>query len=87
MQLVALVATGLFLFATGPVFLAIVNEYKTKHNSFINAVFMTTTFLIGAVMVMLLGLLGDLLNLELSYKIVGALAFLSVPVVLTMPKD
>jgi hypothetical protein len=48
---------------------------------------MTTTFLIGAVMVMLLGLLGDLLNLELSYKIVGALAFLSVPVVLTMPKD
>lgn len=87
LQLIALVATGLFLFATGPVFLAIVNEYKTKHNSFVNAVFMTTTFLIGAVMVMLVGFLGDLLNLELTYKIVGALAFLSVPVVLSMPKD
>lgn len=86
LQIVALIATGLFLFATGPVFLAIVNEYKTAHNNFVNAVFMTTTFLIGAVMVMLVGIMGDYLSLELTYKIVGAVAFLSVPVVLAMPR-
>ncbi|MBS2213840.1 MFS transporter [Carboxylicivirga mesophila] len=86
LQILALIATGLFLFATGPVFLAIVNEYKTEHNSFVNAVFMTTTFLIGAVMVLLVGLMGDYLSLELTYKIVGAFAFLSVPVVLFLPK-
>jgi len=85
LQIGALIATGLFLFATGPVFLAIVNEIKTKHTSFINAVFMTTTFLIGAIMVMLVGFLGDYLSLELTYKIVGFVAFLSVPVVLRMP--
>ncbi|MBK3517782.1 MFS transporter [Carboxylicivirga marina] len=86
LQILALIATGLFLFASGPVFLAIVNEYKTAHNNFVNALFMTTTFLIGAIMVMVVGLMGDYFSLELTYKIVGAFAFLSVPVVLTMKK-
>ncbi|WP_430810193.1 MULTISPECIES: MFS transporter [unclassified Carboxylicivirga] len=86
LQIVMLIITGLFVFSTGPVFLAIVNEYKTQHNNFVNAVYMSTTFLIGAVMVMLVGLMGDYLSLELTYKIAGALAFLSVPVVLRMPK-
>ncbi len=86
LQIMALIATGLFLFATGPVFLAIVNEYKTEYSNFVNAVFMTSTFLIGAVMVLLVGLMGDYLSLELTYKIVGAFALLSVPVVLKMPK-
>lgn len=87
MQMIVLVLTGLFLFATGPVFLAIVNEYKTKHHSFVNAVFMTTTFLIGAVMVLLVGIMGDYLSLETTYKIVGAFAFLSVPFAFRIPKD
>ncbi|TRX66497.1 MFS transporter [Carboxylicivirga sp. M1479] len=86
LQILALIASGLFLFATGPVFLAIVNEYKTKHSSFVNAVFMTTTFLIGAIMVMVVGLMGDYLTLETTYIVVGAFAFLSVPVVLRMSK-
>lgn len=86
LQIMALISTGLFVFATGPVFLAIVNEYKTAHNNFVNAVFMTTTFLIGAVMVMVVGIMGDYLSLELTYKIVGAVALLSVPVVLKMPR-
>lgn len=86
LQMMALITTGLFLFATGPVFLAIVNEYKTRHNNFVNSLFMTTTFLIGAVMVMLVGLMGDYLSLEVTYKIVGLMAFLSVPVVMNMKK-
>jgi FSR family fosmidomycin resistance protein-like MFS transporter len=87
LQTIMLILTGLFLFATGPVFLAIVNEYKTEHHNFVNAMFMTTTFLIGAVMVMVVGLLGDYLNLELTYKIVGALAFLSVPFAFRIPSN
>ncbi len=85
-QMVALIACGLFLFATGPVFLAVVNEYKTKHNNFVNAVFMTTTFLIGALMVLLVGVLGDLLSLETTYRIVGLMAFISVPFAFRIPK-
>lgn len=86
LQMVVLVICGLFLFATGPVFLAIVNEYKTEHNNFVNAVFMTTTFLIGALMVLLVGILGDLLSLETTYRIVGLMAFLSIPFAFRIPK-
>jgi len=87
LQIVILIITGLFLFATGPVFLAIVNEYKTAHHNFVNAVFMTTTFLIGALMVLLVGIMGDFLSLEATYKIVGAVAFLSVPFAFKIPKN
>jgi len=85
LQMVVLVLTGLFLFATGPLFLAIVNEYKTEHHNFVNAVFMTTTFLIGALMVMLVGFAGDWLGLELTYQIVGFMALLSVPFAFKIP--
>jgi len=87
LQIIVLILTGLFLFATGPVFLAIVNEYKTEHHNFVNAVFMTTTFLIGALMVMLVGVMGDYLSLETTYKLVGAFAFLSVPFAFKIPKN
>jgi len=85
LQMVVLVLTGLFLFATGPLFLAIVNEYKTEHHNFVNAVFMTTTFLIGALMVMLVGFAGDWLGLEMTYRIVGVMALISVPFAFKIP--
>ena len=80
-----LILTGLFLFATGPLFLAIVNEYKTEHHNFVNAVFMTTTFLIGALMVMVVGFVGDWLGLELTYRMVGIMALLSIPFAFKIP--
>jgi len=86
LQMVFLVLCGLFLFATGPVFLAIVNEYKTEHSNFVNAVFMTTTFLIGATMVLLVGMLGDIFSLETTYHIVGLFAFLAIPFSLRIPR-
>ena len=86
LQMVFLVLCGLFLFATGPVFLAIVNEYKTEHSNFVNAVFMTTTFLIGATMVLLVGMLGDFFSLETTYHIVGMFAFLAIPFSFRIPR-
>jgi len=85
LQMIILILVGLFLFATAPVFLAIVNEHKTEHSNFVNAVFMTTTFLIGAIMVMLVGLLGDYLSLETTYIIAGCGAFLSIPFAFKIP--
>ncbi len=78
-QLGVLVLTGLFLFITGPVFLAIVNGLSTKHSNLINGVYMTVTFIIGAIMVLLVGFLGDHFNLELTYKIVTVMAFGAIP--------
>lgn len=87
LQMLFLILCGLFLFATGPVFLAIVNEYKTRHNNFVNAVFMTTTFLIGALMVLVVGVLGDIFSLETTYRVVGVLAFGAIPFAFRMPKN
>ena len=78
-QIGVLVLIGLFLFITGPVFLAIVNDLKVKHSNLVNGVYMTTTFIIGALMVMLVGFLGDHLDLELTYKITAFMALGAIP--------
>ncbi|TAJ11740.1 MFS transporter [Marinilabiliaceae bacterium JC017] len=78
-QLIVLVFTGIFLFATGPVFLALVNRIKSDHHTLVNGVYMTTTFLIGAIMVMVVGLLGDYLQLETTYKIVAFWSLGAIP--------
>ncbi len=78
-QMGILVLTGLFLFITGPVFLAIVNGLSSKHSNLVNGIYMTVTFIIGAIMVMLVGYLGDHLNLELTYKIVTIMALGAIP--------
>ncbi len=79
LQIGVLVLIGLFMFITGPVFLSVVNNLQTKHSNLVNGVYMTTTFLIGALMVMLVGYLGDNLDLELTYKIVAIMAFGAIP--------
>ncbi len=84
LQLGVLVLIGLFMFITGPVFLSIANNLKTKHNNLANAVYMTTTFLMGALMVMLVGYLGDHIDLELTYKIVAFMALGAIPFSLTI---
>ncbi len=84
LQLGVLVLIGLFMFITGPVFLSIANNLNTKHNNLANAVYMTTTFLMGALMVILVGYLGDHIDLELTYKIVAFMALGAIPFSLTI---
>jgi len=79
LQLAVLVLIGLFLFITGPVFLSIVNNIKTEHSNLINGAYMTTTFIIGAIMVMFVGYLGDHIDLELTYWIVAFMALGAIP--------
>jgi FSR family fosmidomycin resistance protein-like MFS transporter len=78
-QLGILILIGLFMFITGPVFLAIVNDLKTGHSNLVNGVYTATTFIIGAAMVMFVGFLGDHLNLELTYKITAFIALGAIP--------
>ena len=86
-QIVVLVLIGLFLFITGPVFLVIVNNLKTKHSNLVNGVYMTTTFIIGAVMVMMVGYLGDHLDLELTYQITAFMALGAIPFSFSMKTE
>ncbi len=80
-----LVLMGVLLFASGPVLLALVQETTMERPAFINSIYMTINFSISSLMVLFIGVSGDALGLELTYKISAGLAFLALPFVFILP--
>ncbi len=64
-----LLVLGFFLFASTPVLLAVVNDTKSEHPSFVNGLFMTVNFSFAAIGVFCVGLLGDVFGLHTTYLI------------------
>jgi len=79
-----LIVTGLFLFGSGPVILALVHDLDSEHMSFINGVYMTINFIFSSVMVLGVGYFADAIGLDFTYKICAWLALGSIPFVLTI---
>lgn len=77
-----LIVTGFFLFASGPVLLALVHDIDSKRMSFINGIYMTLNFTLGSLMVLLVGFSADKIGLDLTYKISAFVAAGSVPFVI-----
>jgi FSR family fosmidomycin resistance protein-like MFS transporter len=77
---------GFFVFATTPVFLAIVNEFSSEREAFINGIYMTVNFVTGAVSVLIVGLLSDLLGIRITYKICATIVFFALPFLLVIPE-
>ncbi|MFC1564980.1 MFS transporter [candidate division KSB1 bacterium] len=73
-----LIITGLTLIAPTPVFLAMVQDVRTDRPAFINGIFMTINFVTGAAAVMLVGIFGDTIGLENTYRLSAGLALLAV---------
>ena len=82
-----LIMAGVFLFASGPVLLALIHDIKSDRPAFINGVYMMIGFIINAVAVMLIGIFADLVGFEITYKLSAILAFGAVPFVLMIPND
>jgi FSR family fosmidomycin resistance protein-like MFS transporter len=80
-----LILMGFFLFASGPVILALVQETNTERPAFINGIYMTISFSISSLMVLIVGILGDKIGLELTFKICAAFAVLSIPFAFMLP--
>ncbi len=74
-----LILLGFFLFAPGPVYLAMVHDIKTKRPAFINGLYMTISFIIGSFFAYIVGKFGDAFTLEMTYKIAAVFAFGSIP--------
>jgi MFS transporter, FSR family, fosmidomycin resistance protein len=79
-----LIITGLFLFGSGPVILALVHDLDSEHMSFINGVYMTINFVLSSIMVLGVGYFADTIGLDFTYKICAWLALGSIPFVLTI---
>ncbi len=71
--------TGLFMFATGPVLLALVHDLKTQMPTFVNSLYMGINFGISSAVVFGMGYLGDTIGLVETYKIAVILAFCALP--------
>ncbi|MFC1542973.1 MFS transporter [Candidatus Neomarinimicrobiota bacterium] len=79
-----LVILGFFLFAPGPVLLALVQDIDSEHQAFINGFYIAINFVINSVAIMLIGLIGDSIGLELTYKLASVSALVTIPLVLIL---
>ncbi|MEA3500866.1 MAG: MFS transporter [Candidatus Marinimicrobia bacterium] len=82
-----LILIGFFLFASGPVLLALVHDTDSEHPAFVNSIYMTINFVMSSLMVLLVGFLGDKIGLIYTYKICAILAAGSIPFILFLPKS
>ncbi len=79
LQFPMLMILGFFLFASGPVLLAMVQDLRSERPAFINGIYMTINFFFGALTVMLVGFLGDKIGLFITYEIIAFASVLTIP--------
>ena len=77
---------GFFLFAPGPVLLAIIQDNDSKYPALINSIYMTVSFIVSSLMIYLSGLSADIMGFENTYKLAGFLAVASIFFVLKIPE-
>ncbi|MEZ5198189.1 MAG: MFS transporter [Bacteroidales bacterium] len=84
---VFLILLGIFIFAPGPVLLALVQDKEKEKPVFANSIYMTISFMTAAISVVIAGMLGDWLGLEQTYKLSALIAFGAIPFVLMLKKE
>ncbi len=82
LSFVFLVLLGFFVFAPGPVLIALVQDRSNDFPVFMNSIYMTVSFVSSAIAVFFAGALGDWLGLETTYLISSILALCAIPFVL-----
>lgn len=80
-----LLLTGFFLFAFGPVTLAMVHDIPHNRPAFVNGLYMTMNFVLTALATFLVGWLGDLFGLETAYIIANVIALAAIPFAAKIP--
>jgi len=82
-----LLVTGLLIFASSPIQLALVQDTGSDRPAFLNSLFMTLNIVASGLAVLFVGSLGDRVGLELTIRISAALTGLSIPFVFLFPRD
>jgi FSR family fosmidomycin resistance protein-like MFS transporter len=86
LSFVFLVLLGFFVFAPGPVLIALVQDRSKEFPVFMNSIYMTVSFVTSASAVFFAGVMGDWLGLERTYLISSILALGSIPFALSLNK-
>jgi len=77
---------GLFLFASGPVLMASVQDTDSNMPTFMNSVYMSINFGVSAIIVFLVGICGDAYGLDLTYIIFNIIAIGCIPMAFLLTK-
>ena len=70
-----------------PVVMALVQETFPENRALANGIFMGMTFVIQAAAIIILGVLADLLGLQMAFAISAMMPLLGVPLILLLPRD
>lgn len=84
MSFVFLLLLGFFIFAPGPVLLALVQDREKRKPVFANSIYMTVSFVTASIAVVLAGSIGDWIGLEATYKLSAFMALGAIPCVLLL---
>lgn len=82
-----LIILGFASKSTGTVFLALIQDQFTEHRATGNGVFMFLSFISNAVMLLVIGLIGDRTGLRTAYYLGVLAAFLTIPLLLLLPEE
>ncbi len=74
-----LIPLGLFLFTSGPVLMATVQDTDSNMPTFMNSIYMTINFALSSLVVFVVGLMGDNLGLDQTYLICSIFAIGCIP--------
>jgi len=81
-NIVLLAFLGFFIFASGPVLMATIQDVETHMPTFMNSMYMFINFGVGSLVVLAMGALGDRFGLQLTYQICVVAALGAIPVAL-----
>ena len=77
---------GVFLFATGPVLMSVVQSTSSHMPTFMNSMYMSINFGVSAIIVFGVGILGDSVGLDLTYTVCNIIAIGSIPMAFLLMK-
>ncbi len=86
MSIVFLICTGLLIFGSTPVLLAMVQDTETNHPAFINGIYMTLNFTMSSLAVFLSGMLADFMGLEKMFYVATGLSIISLLFIFFIPE-
>jgi len=84
LSFIILILLGLFMFGSTPIILAFIQDKAKERPAFMNSIYMTISFGLGALGVIIVGALSDVFDMEISFQVSAFLSFGAIPFVLML---
>ena len=69
------------MFGSTPIILALIQDKAKERPAFMNSIYMTISFSLGALGVLIVGALSDIFDMEISFQVSAFLSFGAIPFV------